>query len=284
MASRGRFSNGETLVCPLDYRYGREVMQTIFSETSRLDHLLQVEAALARAHSHLGNVPKKDAKIITQNATSKIVTLEKVKSIEAETKHDLMAVVRVLTQSCGSAGKYVHLGATSYDIVDTAIALQIRRAIDIIRDDLIGLLNVFVSQITTHSSTVMLGRTHGQAAVPITFGLKLSVFAMEFFRHLERLNETKSRICVGKFSGAVGSGAALGKDALKLQDLVMTDLGLGTELAATQIVNRDRHIEFIGLLINIATSVEKLATEIRNLQRTELSEVAILMSKPMNSM
>jgi adenylosuccinate lyase len=274
MVTRGRFIDDEPLVCPLDYRYGRAVMQTIFSETSRLDHLLQVEAALARAHSQLGNVPKKDAKIITQKATSKIVTLEKVKAVEHETKHDLMAVVRVLTQSCGSSGKYVHLGATSYDIVDSAIALQIKSAISVLEDDLVCLLSVFISQIKAHSSTVMLGRTHGQAAVPITFGLKLSVFAMEFYRHLERLTETKSRICVGKFSGAVGSGAALGKDALKLQDLVMTDLGLGTELAATQIVNRDRHIEFIGLLVNIATSVEKLATEIRNLQRTELSEVA----------
>ena len=276
MASRGkgRFSEHEVLVCPLDYRYGRIEMLSIFSEESRLEHLLHVEAALARAHSKLGTIPAKDAKIITQKANLKYVTLNKVKKIEAETKHDLMAVVRALTTEAGSGGRYVHLGATSYDIVDTASALQIKIAISLLTRDLVELVKIMVALAKEHTNTVMLGRTHGQAAVPITFGLKLSVFAMEFFRHLERLHETEPRICVGKFSGAVGTGAALGKNALKLQELVMSDLGLGTELAATQITNRDRHIEFMSVLVNIATSVEKLATEVRNLQRTELAEVA----------
>jgi adenylosuccinate lyase len=274
MAKRGRFSEHIDLVCPLDYRYGREQMLKIFSEESRLEHLLKVEAALARAHAKLGTIPAKDAKTITEKASLKYVTLPKVKKIEAETKHDLMAVVRALTKEAGTAGKHVHLGATSYDIVDTAVALQIKSAIDLLEEDLIELLKVLTSCAKEHVGTVMLGRTHGQAAVPITYGLKLSVFTMEFFRHLERLAETKPRICVGKFSGAVGTGAALGKNALKLQDLVMKDLNLGTELASTQITNRDRHIEFISVLVNIATSVEKLASELRNLQRTELSEVA----------
>jgi adenylosuccinate lyase len=278
MATRGRFGEqghgSSVLVCPLDYRYGREQMQQVFSEASRLEHLLKVEAALATAHSKLGNIPSKDAKTITAKANLKYVTLAKVKKLEAETKHDLMAVVRTLTKEAGPAGKFVHLGATSYDIVDTAIALQIKSAIEIINTDLIELLSVLTTLSSKHADTVMLGRTHGQAAVPITFGLKLSVFAMEFYRHLERLHEIGPRICVGKFSGAVGTGAATGKDALKLQELVMADLDLGTELAATQIVTRDRHIEFVGHLINIATSVEKLATELRNLQRTEIFEVA----------
>jgi adenylosuccinate lyase len=249
-------------------------MLTIFSESSRLEHLLKVEAALASAHAKIGNIPVKDAKTIAQKANLKFVTLEKVKKIEAETKHDLMAVVRTLTKEAGSAGKFVHLGATSYDIVDTGVALQIKKAIDIIELEVIKVLKVLIDLSKKHDNTVMIGRTHGQAAVPITFGLKLSVFAMEFYRHLERLSQTKPRICVGKFSGAVGTGAALGDDALKLQELVMTELGLGVELAATQITNRDRHIEFIGLMVNIATSVEKLATELRNLQRTEIAEVA----------
>ena len=264
----------DPLACPLDYRYGRPEMKQIFSEHSRLEHLLKVEAALARAHATAGTIPSKDAKIITQKATTKNVTLAKVKVVERETKHDLMAIVRVLTRECGSSGKYVHLGATSYDIVDTGVALQIKSAVGVLEKDLVELLQVLTSLANKHTNTIMLGRTHGQAAVPITFGLKLSVFAMEFYRHLERLHETKARICVGKFSGAVGTGAALGENALKIQQLVMADLGLGTELAATQIVTRDRHIEFVGHLINIATSVEKLATEIRNLQRTELLEVA----------
>ncbi|WP_455393174.1 adenylosuccinate lyase [[Eubacterium] cellulosolvens] len=274
MAPRGRFGEHIDLVCPLDYRYGRKQMLSLFSEESRLEHLLKVEAALARAHAKLGTIPVKDSKLITQRATLKHVTLAKVKKIEAETKHDLMAVVRALTKEAGAAGKYVHLGATSYDIVDTAVALQIKNAIGLLEQDLIELLKVLTLCARKHTNTVMLGRTHGQAAVPITFGLKLSVFAMEFYRHLERLAQTTPRICVGKFSGAVGTGAALGKHALHLQELVMEDLGLGTELAATQITNRDRHIEFISVLVNIATSVEKLATELRNLQRTEILEVA----------
>jgi adenylosuccinate lyase len=249
-------------------------MKIIFSEESRLDHLLQVEAALARAHAKVGNIPSKDAKTITSKATTKYVTLEAVKVIEEKTKHDLMAVVRALTKICGPSGKHVHLGATSYDIVDTAIALQIKNAIELLETSLSLVTKNLNKLAITHKTTLMLGRTHGQAAVPISFGLKLSVFTMEFYRHLERLSEASSRICVGKFSGAVGTGAALGKHALKIQDLVMKDLGLGVELAATQIVNRDRHIEFISVLCNIATSVEKLATEFRNLQRTEISEVA----------
>jgi adenylosuccinate lyase len=249
-------------------------MKEIFSEDSRLDHLLKVEAALARAHAKVGNIPIKDAKIITSKATTKYVTLEDVKAIEEETKHDLMAVVRALTKTCGSAGKHVHLGATSYDIVDTAIALQIKYAIGLLEKSLSNVIKNLNNLANEHKNTIMLGRTHGQAAVPITFGLKLSVFTMEFYRHLERLSEAKTRICVGKFSGAVGTGAALGEHAVKIQDLVMIDLGLGVELAATQIVNRDRHVEFISVLCNIATSVEKIATEFRNLQRTEISEVA----------
>ena len=259
MVDRGRFGEREFLVCPLDFRYGREQMLAIFSEESKLVHLLKVEAALAHAHAKIGNIPMKDAKVIAQKATSKHVTLTKV---------------RALTKESGSSGKFVHLGATSYDIVDTAVALQIKSAIGLLEMDLRNLLNILALRVKKHTSTVMLGRTHGQYALPITFGLKLSVFAMEFYRHLERLSETKPRICVGKFSGAVGTGAALGKDALRLQELVMVDLGLGIELAATQIVNRDRHIEFVNVLVNIATSVEKLATELRNLQRSELAEVA----------
>ncbi len=276
MPSRGRISTVENqhLVCPLDFRYGRVRMKEIFNEESRLKHLLKVEAALARAHASLGNIPKKDAKMISEKATLQFVTLEKVKTIELDTKHDLMAVVRALTKECGKAGDHVHLGATSYDIVDTGVALQIKAAIVELELGLSEVIRNLSALANKHTNTIMLGRTHGQAAVPITFGLKLSVFAMEFFRHLERLNEIKSRICVGKFSGAVGTGAALGKQALEIQKLVMDDLGLGTELAATQIVNRDRHVEFIGVLCNIATSIEKFATEIRNLQRTEILEVA----------
>ena len=262
------------LVCPLDFRYGKPEMKNIFSEVNRLQKYLDVEASLARAQSKVGIIPEKDALKITQKASVKFVKIERVKEIETDIRHDLMAVVRALSEICGKSGKYIHFGATSYDIVDTAVALQIKEAITILEKDLKDLKKTLLKLAGNHKKTIMLGRTHGQFALPITFGLKISVFAYEIHRHIDRLKECKKRICVGKMSGAVGASAALGNKALKIQKLVMDDLNLGTEYAATQIVQRDRHIEFIGLLANIACSLEKFATEIRNLQRSEILEVA----------
>jgi len=170
-----------------------------------------------------------------------------------------MAVVLALTEACdGEAGKYVHLGATSNDILDTATALQLRDAIRIVGEDLSELTTVFAGLASKYKRTVMLGRTHGQAAVPITFGLKMAVFASEVARHSDRLREASPRIVVGKMSGAVGTGAAFGPYALDIQPAVMRDLGLGVEEAATQVVGRDRYAEFIGILANIAASVRGL--------------------------
>ncbi|UCH89056.1 MAG: adenylosuccinate lyase [Thermoplasmata archaeon] len=262
------------LVCPLDFRYGRDEVKKIFSEESRLQKQLEVEGALANAQSELGIIPKSAAKKIQKVIKSGVVKPERVKELERATKHDIMAVVHALAEKSGDAGKYIHLGATSYDIVDTANALQFREILQILDEDLQNLQKVLVDLAHKHKKTLMAGRTHGQYAVPMTFGLKIAVYAMEVNRHLERLRECKVRLCVGKMSGAVGTGAAHGKDSLKIQTSVMKSLGLGTELAASQIVIRDRYVEFIQLLANIATSLEKFATEIRNLQRSELNEVA----------
>jgi len=262
-------------VCPLDYRYGREEIINVFGETSKLQFLLDVEAALARAHAKVGNISEQAAGEITKKATTKFVKASRVKEIELDTKHDIMAVTRALAEQCsGDAGKYIHLGATSYDIVDTANALQFKQATDMIKAQLKLLRKTLVKLAKTHKKTIMLGRTHGQFSIPITFGLKMAVYAMETDRHLERLHEGQSRILVGKMSGAVGTGAALGAHAMKIQQLVMQDLGLGVEEAATQIVGRDRYIELLCICANIAASMEKFATEIRNLQRSEIQEVA----------
>src|SRR3989475_2585400 len=264
-----------SLLCPIDFRYGRPKMKGIFEEESRLQRLLEVEAALARAEAKVGLIPEPAAAEITKKATTKQVTVKRVQEIEEETRHDLMAVVLALTEACdGEAGKYVHLGATSNDILDTATALQLRDAIHIVGEDLGELTTVFAGLASKHKRTVMLGRTHGQAAVPITFGLKMAVFASEVARHSDRLLEASPRIVVGKMSGAVGTGAAFGPYALDIQPAVMRDLGLGVEEAATQVVGRDRYAEFIALLANIAASLEKFCTEVRNLQRTEIGEVA----------
>ncbi|MCK5261615.1 MAG: adenylosuccinate lyase [Thermoplasmatales archaeon] len=262
-------------VCPIDFRYGRKEIKEVFGEKSKLQYLLDVEAALARAHAEVGNIPKKAADEISKKASVKFVKVERVKEIEDETRHDIMAITKALSEVCsGDAGKYVHLGATSYDIVDTANALQFSEATEFIKRELKELRKSLVSLAKKHKKTIMHGRTHGQFSIPITFGLKMAVYAMEVDRHLERMHECKSRILVGKMSGAVGTGAAMGKHVLKIQELVMQDLKLGIEEGATQIVGRDRYIELLSTLSNIAASMEKFATEIRNLQRSEIEEAA----------
>jgi len=264
-----------SLLCPIDFRYGRPKMKAIFAEDTRLQRLLDVEAALGRAQGKAGLVPREAAAEISRRATTKRVTVARVQEIEKETKHDLMAVVLALTEACaGDAGKYVHLGATSNDIQDTATALQLRDAIGILDADLRGLVGVLATLASRHKRTIMLGRTHGQAAVPLTFGLKVAVFASEVARHRDRLREGSARILVGKISGAVGTGAGFGPKALEIQGTVLGDLGLGIEEAATQVVGRDRYAEFVAILANVAASLEKFCTEVRNLQRTEIGEVA----------
>lgn len=263
------------LVCPLDFRYGRAAVKDLFTEEARLAYVLEVEAALARAHATLGHIPAKAAAEITRKASPRFVRLDRVKAIEAEIRHDLMAVVRALEEACdGDAGGYVHLGATSYDAIDTGVALQLRDALDEIEGSLGRLLTALVALARRHKGTVMLGRTHGQAAVPTTFGYKMIVFASEVGRHLDRLREARPRVCAGKMSGAVGTGAGFGPDHEELEKLVMEELGLEAEAAATQIVQRDRYVELFGFLANVATSMEKFATEVRNLQRTEIAEAA----------
>jgi adenylosuccinate lyase len=263
------------LVCPLDFRYGRPPMKALWTEEARLRYLLQVEAALAHAHAATGTIPKAAAQRLQKLADSGKVEPGRVKEIEAEIKHDLMAVVKAMTEVAGPEdGKYIHLGATSYDIIDTANSLQFRDAIALLRDALRKLRDALLKQADAHRHTTMLGRTHGQAAVPITFGLKMAVYASEVGRHLERLLEVEARVAVGMMSGATGSMAAFRGKGIEVQAAVCKKLGLRPVTASTQIIQRDRYIELFSLLANIATSLEKFSTEVRTLQRTEIGEVA----------
>ncbi len=258
-------------VCPLDYRYGRERVKNIFSEESRVRYMLRVEAALIKAWADIGVVPEKCVEIVSEEIGN--VPLNRVKEIESEIRHDVMAMVRALSERCGECGKYIHLGATSNDIIDTATALQLRDFMGILEDDLNKLENTLAKMAKKYSKTVMLGRTHGQAAVPITFGLKLANYLAEILRHHERVREMKNRVLVGKMMGAVGTGAAMGEYAIRVQEHTMKNLNLGTEESPTQIIARDRYVEFVSVISGIATSLEKFATEIRNLQRSEIDEV-----------
>ena len=174
-----------------------------------------------------------------------------------------MALTKAMAEAAGEAGWCIHLGATSNDIVDTAVALQLRDSIVLLREQLCLLIGVCADVAERERDTVMLGRTHGQAAVPITFGLKAAVWLDEMRRQLIRLDEATPRIAVGKFLGAVGTGAAQGENARELQRLILTHLGLGTPLATTQVVGRDRYVEYVSWLANVATTCEKVLQEIR---------------------
>lgn len=261
-------------VCPLDFRYGQIDMKEIMSYQARVLRCLQVEAALARAHAKVGNIPEEAAVEISRKADLDYVSIERVEEIEAEIKHDIMAIVNTLTEQCeGDAGKYVHLGATSYDIVDTALAMQMRDGLDLLDRRIRKLEEALIELAKKHRDLVMVGRTHGQYAIPITLGMKMAVFLAEVHRHRLRLQEVRIRLLVGKLSGAVGTGAALGPKAFEIEELVMTDLDLGKEEAATQIVQRDRLIEVLSHICNISVTCEKIATEIRTLQRPEIGEL-----------
>jgi adenylosuccinate lyase len=261
-------------VCPLDFRYGRQEMKAVWDEENRLQRLLDVEAALAQAQAKVGNIKQDHADIIKKTATTRYVKLEHVREIDKKINHEIMAVIRSLSEQAGESGKFVHVGATSNDILDTGAALQIMDAMKIIEADLEALKKVLARRAKEHRDTIMVGRTHGQFALPITFGLKLANYALEVHRHQQRLRESSSRILVGKMSGAVGTGAGFGPKALDIQKMVMDQLGLGVEEGPTQIVARDRYVELMSLLANISCSVEKFATEVRNLQRGEINEVS----------
>ena len=262
-------------VCPLDYRYGRPEMESIFAESSRIRYQMQVEAALAQAHAALGEISQADADEITRVAGSDEVKLERIKEIEKLTNHDLMAMVKAMTEKCkGDAGKYVHLGATSNDIVDTATALQIRDALQLVSEDLDELLYTMAKLAKRERDTLEIGRTHAQFAIPITYGFKIAGYIAELLRYRERLAEIYPRAIAGKMAGAVGTGAALGPNFLKIQTLVMQNLEITYEPAATQVVGRDRYTELVCLMATLGTSLERYATEVRNLQRSEIGEVS----------
>ena len=261
-------------ISPIEYRYGRDAVKSIFSEESKLRHMLKVEKFLAQAESEHNLIPREAYIDIVNVVDSNAVKVQRVREIEAEIKHDIMAMVKALTEKCHEGASYVHFGVTSNDIIDTATALQIQEFYAYLQDDLSRIQNAMSSLVRKHKDSVMLGRTHGQHASPITFGLKMAVYLSEMNRHVIRVKETRKRILAGKIMGPVGTGAALGDAALEIQDRVMELLGLAPESASSQVVNRDRYIEFLSVINGIVTSLEKVATEIRNLQRPEIGEVS----------
>lgn len=261
-------------ILPIDTgRYGTREMKKIFEEESRLQRMLDVEAALAWAHAEVGNIPPSDAREIMGKASTQYVTLEQVKAIEREIRHDVASMVVALAEQSGPHGAYVHFGATSYDIVDTAAALMLKDAVKLIGDKLDALEEILLEKANVYRQTIMVGRTHGQHALPTTLGFKFAVWMRENARHIQRLAQCSERLLVGKMTGAVGTQAGLGEHAMQIQALVMEKLGVKHADISTQIVQRDRHAEFVCLLALIASSLDNIATELRELQRPEIGEV-----------
>ena len=204
-------------ILPLDSgRYGTVEMRNVFEEEKRLQRMLDVEGALVWAQAELGIIPKESAKEIINRASTKYVTVENVKELEKSTKHEVMSMVDALSKACGDNGLYIHIGATSSDILDTGMALQIKDALNIVEREIDSLEKTLLESAEKYERVVMIGRTHGQHALPITLGLKLSVWLREMSRHIERLRQVKERILVGKMTGAVGTQAGLGPKGLEI--------------------------------------------------------------------
>ncbi|TKJ19377.1 MAG: adenylosuccinate lyase [Promethearchaeota archaeon Loki_b31] len=258
---------------PVETRYRTKIAE-IFTEEKKLENWLKVEAVLAKAHAKWGNIPQESAEEICKKANLNYVKLNRVKEIDKEIHHDLMAMVKALSEQCeGNAGKYIHLGATSYDIEDTATGLQLKEAILYITNSLKKLLIELIKVIQDKKSLVCIGRTHGQHAIPTTYGMRFGVWAYEIDRHLDRLKETLNRISYGKMTGAVGNMASFGEKGIEIQNFITKELGLNPALITNQIIQRDRHAEVLFLTALIGQSLAKVARQFRVLQRNEIAEM-----------
>ncbi|MGV8143583.1 MAG: adenylosuccinate lyase [Methanothermobacter sp.] len=259
---------------PIEFRYGTEEMRKVWDTRNKLQKMLEVEASLAEAEASIGLVPEEAAVEIKSKANTKYVTPERVAQIERETHHDIASIVKALAEACdGDAGEYVHFGATSNDIIDSSQSLLFKESIAIIRTKLIELAKVLLKLARENIKHVCIGRTHGQHALPTTYGMKFALWADELHRQIERLDGVEDRLCRGMLTGAVGTTAALGTDGLAVHRKVSEILGLKPVLISNQVLQRDNHAEFIMHLANIATTLDKMALEVRNLQRTEIKEI-----------
>jgi adenylosuccinate lyase len=261
-------------ILPIDTgRYGSPEMRAIFDEESKFQKWLSVEAAVATAQAAVGDIPKAAAEDIANHANTSAVTLSRAKEIEKDTHHDLMSMVMALTEACKGEGKnFVHYGLTSMDIEDTTTALQFKEAFILVEEGLDQLETILASMVRKYRNLLEVARTHGRHAGVITFGLKLAVWLSEVKRQKRRLDQVRQRALVGKIMGIAGTGAGLGKNALKIQERALHQLGLKPAGLVTQVIQRDIHAEVVGYLALLGSSLDKFATEIRNLQRSEISE------------
>jgi len=242
-------------------------MDAIWSREAKYSQWQAVEIAIVEAHADLGAVP---ADALQEILTRSKFDLERCDEIEKETRHDLMAFVRNLSENIGESGRYVHMGVTSYDVIDTALGMMLRDSCDVLIEHAEA-LGVEIKRLAKdHIHTPEIGRTHGIHAEPITFGFKCANWYAELTRNIERLRQARADVAVGTVSGAVGIHAITSP---ALEEIVCSKLGLGVDPVSTQIINRDRHANFMNVLALLGAGLERIATELRNLQRTEILEV-----------
>ncbi|MEL4026413.1 adenylosuccinate lyase [Lysinibacillus endophyticus] len=248
-------------------RYTRPEMGAIWTEENKFKAWLEVEILACEAWSELGVIPKEDVALLRQNASFDI---NRIYEIEKDTRHDVVAFTRAVSETCGEERKWVHYGLTSTDVVDTALSYLIKQANTILRKDIVNFIDILTEKAKEHKYTVMMGRTHGVHAEPTTFGLKLALWLEEMKRNLERFDTAAKVIETGKISGAVGTYANI--DPF-VEQYVCEKLGLQAAPISTQTLQRDRHAQYMATIALIAASIEKFATEVRGLQKSETREV-----------
>jgi len=254
-------------------RYTREAMGLIWTEENKFRTWLDVEILACEALAKLGEIPKKAARNIRKKAD---FSVERIEAIERETKHDVIAFLTNVAEAVGPDARYIHLGLTSSDILDTAMAVRLRQASKIILKGCDRLLAALKKKAMAHKGTVMVGRSHGIHAEPITFGLKLALWYDEMGRNKRRMKQAMETVSVGKMSGAVGTFANISP---KVEAHVCRKLGLKPAPVSTQVIQRDRYAEYFTTLAIMASTIEKMAVEIRHLQRTEVLEAEEYFSK-----
>ncbi|MGG0643577.1 adenylosuccinate lyase [Sporosarcina gallistercoris] len=254
-------------------RYTRPEMGAIWTDENKYNAWLEVEILASEAWAELGDVPKEDVEKIRQNAG---FSVERILEIEEETRHDVVAFTRAVSETLGEERKWVHYGLTSTDVVDTALSYLLLQANKILRADIVRFIDILAEKAKAHKHTVMMGRTHGVHAEPTTFGLKLALWHEEMKRNLERFDAAAASVQAGKISGAVGTYANV--DPF-VEQYVCEKLGLIPAPVSTQTLQRDRHAHYVSTLALIATSIEKFAVEIRGLQKSETREVEEFFAK-----
>ena len=263
-------------ILPIDSgRYGTKEMLEIFSEQKKINYQLEIEGAAAISQSEIGIIPKTVGKKILKAATSGKITAKRIKQLEAKSDHDTAALVESLNEKCTKEVRpWIHYGLTSNDLVDTSNSMQMRDTLKIIEPKVGKLATILAQRAVKHGKIPAVGRTHGQHASIISFGLKFANWAAEMGKHVERIEEIKKRILICKTLGVVGTGSLMGAKSLEVQKRVAKRLKLYPAEVTTQVVPRERYAEYVFELALIGATLEKIAVEIRNLQRTEIGEVA----------